>query len=108
MWVHKSTHHFDLLNWWIDSDPDEVFALGDLEHYGKNGPFRGFNCRSCESKSKCDYYLDITKDKLLMDLYVNNEKYDGYIRDKCLFREDIDIYDKMSAQIKYTLSLIHI
>ena len=36
-----------------------------------------------------------------MDLYVNNEKYDGYIRDKCLFREDIDIYDKMSAQIKY-------
>ena len=101
LWVHKATHHFDLLNWWIDSDPDEVFALGDLEHYGKNGPFRGFNCRSCEFKSKCDYYLDITKDKLLMDLYVNNEKYDGYIRDKCLFREDIDIYDKMSAQIKY-------
>ena len=101
LWVHKATHHFDLLNWWIDSEPDEVFALGDLEHYGKNGPFRGFNCRSCEFKSKCDYYLDITKDKLLMDLYVNNEKYDGYIRDKCLFREDIDIYDKMSAQIKY-------
>ena len=101
MWVHKATHHFDLLNWWIDSDPDEVYALGDLEHYGKNGPFRGFNCRSCEFKNKCDYYLDITKDKLLMDLYVNNEKYDGYIRDKCLFREDIDIYDKMSAQIKY-------
>ena len=84
-----------------DSDPDEVFAIGDLEHYGKNGPFRGFNCRSCEFKNKCDYYLDITKYKLLMDLYVNNEKYDGYIRDKCLFREDIDIYDKMSAQIKY-------
>ena len=30
LWVHKATHHFDLLNWWIDSDPDEVFALGDL------------------------------------------------------------------------------
>ena len=36
-----------------------------------------------------------------MDLYVNNEQYDGYIRDRCLFSEDIDIYDKMSAQIKY-------
>lgn len=106
LWVHKATHHFDLLNWWIDSDPDEVFALGDLEHYGKNGPFRGFNCRSCEFKNKCDYYLDITKDKLLMDLYVNNEKYDGYIRDKCLFREDIDIYDKMSAQVKYANNVI--
>ncbi|MEN8122262.1 MAG: Gfo/Idh/MocA family oxidoreductase, partial [Bacteroidota bacterium] len=30
LWVHKATHHFDLLNWWIDSDPAEVFAYGDL------------------------------------------------------------------------------
>ena len=101
LWVHKATHHFDLINWWLDSDPEEVFALGDLEHYGKNGPFRGSNCRSCEFKDKCDYYFDINKDKRLMDLYVNNEQYDGYIRDRCLFSEDIDIYDKMSAQIKY-------
>jgi hypothetical protein len=36
-----------------------------------------------------------------MDLYVANEKYDGYIRDNCLFRREINIYDKMSAQIKY-------
>lgn len=21
LWVHKATHHFDLLNWWLDSDP---------------------------------------------------------------------------------------
>jgi predicted dehydrogenase len=36
-----------------------------------------------------------------MDLYVNNEQHDGYIRDSCLFRPEINIYDKMSAQIKY-------
>ena len=41
-----------------------------------------------------------------MDLYVKNEKHDGYIRDNCLFREDIDIYDKMSAQIKYKNDII--
>ncbi|MBM1106476.1 Gfo/Idh/MocA family oxidoreductase [Aurantibacter crassamenti] len=101
LWVHKSTHHFDLLNWWIDSDPEEVFAYGDLEHYGKNGPFRGSNCRSCEHKTKCDYHWDITKDEHAMKLYANNEEHDGYIRDNCLFREEIDIYDKMSAQVKY-------
>lgn len=101
LWVHKATHHFDLLNWWIDSDPTEVFAYGDLEHYGKNGAFRGSNCRSCEHKTTCDYFFDITKDKRMMDLYVANEKYDGYIRDNCLFREEINIYDKMYAQIKY-------
>jgi hypothetical protein len=89
------------LNWWLDSEPSEVFAYGDLEHYGTNGPFRGDNCRTCEHKNNCDYYYDITKDKRMMDLYVANEKYDGYIRDNCLFRNEIDIYDKMSAQIQY-------
>jgi predicted dehydrogenase len=101
LWVHKATHHFDLLNWWLDSDPEEVFAYGDLEYYGSNGPFRGKNCRSCDHKAECKFYWDITRDKRSMDLYVNNEHHDGYIRDSCLFRPEINIYDKMSAQIKY-------
>ena len=101
LWVHKATHHFDLLNWWIDSDPAEVFAYGDLEYYGENGPFRGDKCRTCEHKKECKFYWDITKSKRSMDLYVKNEKHDGYIRDNCLFRKEINIYDKMSAQVKY-------
>lgn len=101
LWVHKATHHFDLLNWWLNSDPEEVFAYGDLEHYGANGPFRGDKCRTCPHKSKCDYFFDITKDDHLMNLYVAHEEHDGYIRDNCLYRNEINIYDKMSAQIKY-------
>jgi predicted dehydrogenase len=101
LWVHKATHHFDLVNWWLDSDPKEVFAYGALEHYGSNGPFRDKNCRVCSHKLKCKYHWDITKDQRSMDLYVANEKHDGYIRDNCLFRREINIYDKMSAQIKY-------
>jgi predicted dehydrogenase len=99
--VHKSTHHFDLLNWWIDSDPEEVFAYGKLEFYGKNGPFRGTTCRGCAHADKCDFHWDITRSEHLMKLYVENEKYDGYHRDGCVFREDINIYDKMAVQIKY-------
>jgi predicted dehydrogenase len=106
LWVHKATHHFDLLNWWIDSDPAEVFAFGDLEFYGENGPFRGDKCRTCPHKSECKFYWDITTNKRLMDLYVNNEKYDGYIRDACLYRREINIYDKMSAQVKYENNVI--
>jgi predicted dehydrogenase len=98
---HKSTHHFDLLNWWLDSDPVQVFAYGGLEFYGSNGKFRGKNCRSCAHKQECKFYWDITKEEQLVGLYCNNEKYDGYIRDNCLFRPEINIYDKMSAQIKY-------
>ena len=106
LWVHKATHHFDLLNWWLDSDPKEVFAYGALEHYGSNGPFRGDNCRTWPHKGECKFHWDITKDKRSMDLYVNNEKHDGYIRDNCLFRHEINIYDKMSAQIKYANDVI--
>lgn len=106
LWVHKATHHFDLLNWWIDSEPSEVFAYGDLEHYGANGPFRGDKCRTCQHRSECDYFWDITKDNHMMRLYVDHEKYDGYIRDNCLFRDEIDIYDKMSAQVKYKNNVV--
>jgi predicted dehydrogenase len=99
--VHKSTHHFDLLNWWLDSDPVEVKAYGALEHYGANNSFRGDKCRTCNLKDTCKFYWDITTNKTYMDLYVANEEYDGYIRDNCLWRKEIDIYDKMSVQVKY-------
>jgi len=99
--LHKASHHFDLLNWWIDSDPVEVYAYGKLEHYGRNNPFRGENCRKCAHKSECKFYFDITNDAHLMQLYVENEKFDGYIRDNCLWREEINIFDKMAVQIKY-------
>jgi predicted dehydrogenase len=83
---HKATHHFDMLNWLIDSDPVEVTAYGDLEHCGINNPFRGANCRNCAYTDKCRFYWDITTDKRAMELYVQNEKYDGYIRDNCVWR----------------------
>lgn len=101
LWVHKATHHFDLLNWWLNSEPVEVSAYGSLEHYGKNNSFRGATCRGCEHKDNCKFYWDITKDQRLTDLYVKNEQHDGYVRDGCVWSNDIDIYDKMSAQIIY-------
>jgi predicted dehydrogenase len=99
--VHKASHHFDLLNWLIDSDPVEVFAYGKLEHYGRNGAFRGENCRTCPHKTECKFFWDINTDPLLVKLYVDNAQYDGYNRDGCVFREDINIFDKMAASIKY-------
>ena len=120
LWVHKACHHFDLLNWWIDSDPETVYALGALEFYGKNGPFRAENCRTCPHIRQCQFYWQIERPisdfvleasgigearpqgpSLLRLLYINNEHYDGYLRDGCVFKNDIDIYDKMAATIKY-------
>lgn len=99
--VHKASHHFDLLNWWLQSEPDEVFAHGGLEFYGKNNSFRHSNCRPCPHKSKCQFYWDINKNEELVKLYVDNEKHDGYLRDGCVWSEDVNIFDKMAVQIKY-------
>ena len=99
--VHKASHHFDLLNWWVGSEPEEVFGNGALEFYGRNNSFRHTDCRSCPFKTECKFYWDINKDKRLVDLYVKNYEYDHYLRDGCVWREDIDIFDKMAVQIKY-------
>lgn len=102
LWVHKATHHFDLINWWLGADPIEVSAYGDLNIYGKNSSFRGTNCRTCPHKAKCPFYFDMTKDARLMKLYAECEDVDGYFRDGCVFREDVDIYDTMTAAVKYS------
>jgi predicted dehydrogenase len=100
--VHKASHHFDLMNWWLGADPVEVSGAGALKVYGKNGTFRGTNCRTCTHKSECRFYYDMTKDKKRMDLYAACEDVDGYYRDGCVFREDVDIFDTMSAIVKYS------
>lgn len=102
LWVHKATHHFDLINWWLNADPVEVTAQAGLEVYGKKGPFRSTNCRVCPHQSTCAFYYDITKSPRRMRLYVDCEDVDGYYRDGCVFREDVDIYDTMSALVKYS------
>ena len=98
---HKASHHFDLLNWWLASEPEEVHAYGALEFYGRNNSFRHTHCRPCPHKSACKFYWDMTKDPRLMALYADNEKYDGYLRDGCVWKNDIDIFDKMAVQIRY-------
>lgn len=101
LWVHKASHHFDLLGWWLNSEPEEVFAYGALEFYGKNGKQRAKNCRNCPHTGTCNFYWDVIKNAYYKMLYTDHEHHDGYLRDGCVFKEDIDIYDKMCASIKY-------
>jgi len=102
LWVHKASHHFDLVNWWLGADPVEVSAYGHLNVYGKANPYRFTHCRPCPHKAKCPFYFDITKNERLMKLYAQAEDMDGYHRDGCVFREDVDIYDTMNASVKYS------
>lgn len=103
--VHKSTHHFDLVNWWINQKPEEVFAFGKLNLYGHNGStkyangMKGKNCRNCEFTDKCEFYYALKDYE--KNLYANNEHLDGYYKDGCVYADDIDIYDTMAVTVKY-------
>lgn len=106
--VHKSTHHFDLVNFWLGSIPTRVFALGDLKFYGReNAEERGvtdFYFRSLGSeKAKNDpFALDIAGDaSYLKLLYFDAENDDGYIRDQSVFGDGISIEDTMNVLVQY-------
>ncbi len=104
--VHKACHHFDLAHWWLSAVPVSVHAIAGrqfytaktAERYGLSK--RGERCKDCPVSAKCPFFCDITKewDKAL---YLDNEQYDGYIRDRCVFNDEIDIYDTMNLVVGY-------
>lgn len=107
--VHKSTHHFDLVNWWIDAIPQQVFAYGQLDFYGKaNAIARGDDALTryprytgvAEAKDD-PFALDLNDNEKLRERYLNAEQDSGYVRDRNVFREGIDIFDNMSVNVRY-------
>ena len=105
--VHKATHHFDLINWWLGSTAATVRARGRRAFYrpetadalGLTG--RGERCAGCGAFDACRLRLNVAASRALTALYADNEAYDGYFRDRCVFSPDIDIEDTMQAQIAY-------
>ncbi|MCY0880119.1 MAG: Gfo/Idh/MocA family oxidoreductase [Firmicutes bacterium] len=102
LFVHKATHHFDLINWWLDLEPEEVVAIGSRQYYiPERMSGHGERCSTCTITDRCPFYLDLANTPNLRELYLDHEEYDHYWRDGCVFSEDIDIEDTMSALIRY-------
>ena len=105
--VHKSTHHFDLVNFWLGTKPKQVFAYGDLMFYGReNAENRGvtkfYNRGHGSENAKGDpFALVMEGNENLEGLYLNAEKEDGYIRDQSVFGDGISIEDTMNVLVKY-------
>jgi predicted dehydrogenase len=105
--VHKATHHFDLVNWWIDSYPQQVFAMGDLRFYGReNAAARGehypYERYTNELEAADDpFALFLTDREDFRGLYLDAEAETGYIRDRNVFGAPITIEDTMSVTARY-------
>jgi len=100
--IHKCTHHFDLLNWFLGQDPVKVNAFGTRRFYGNTRENRSERCLDCPHKCSCEFYYDIEKRPLDVALYREVEDADGYFRDKCVFSDEIDIEDSVALNIKYS------
>ncbi|MDP6154442.1 MAG: Gfo/Idh/MocA family oxidoreductase [Phycisphaeraceae bacterium] len=110
--VHKATHHFDMINWWIDSYPKTVYCIGDRMFYGaenaaKRGEVYNYDRYTDVDEAKDDpFYLSLSEDERLTALYLNAEKDSGYVRDQNVFRDDITIEDTMAVTARYRNGVI--
>ncbi len=100
--VHKSTHHFDLVNWFLEEDPLYVNAFGSRRFYGPTREERSVRCLDCPHKGSCKFFKDISADNSLRKMYLECESADGYMRDKCVFSDEIDIEDTISVNVQYS------
>ena len=104
--VHKSSHHFDLVNWWLDDVPSRVFASGGLRFYGpENAAARGLEDRPVrgtgDHAASDPFALDLRDDPRLRDLYLEAEDHDGYLRDLDVFTGPITIEDNLAVLVDY-------
>lgn len=105
--VHKSTHHFDLVNFWLGTKPKTVFAMGDLMFYGKeNAEKRGvteFYQRATGNPAakKDPFALHLDENEHLKAMYLDAEHEDGYQRDQSVFGDGINIEDTMGVMVRY-------
>lgn len=105
--VHKATHHFDLINWWVQSYPAEVYAMGSLMFYGnENAAQRGesyeYKRYTGEAAANNDpFALRLDANPTLKALYLDAEGDTGYLRDRNVFGENITVEDTMSVTARY-------
>lgn len=103
--VHKASHHFDLVNWWLGAEPRVVYAQGQLAFYGpghKHGYARDYS-RAHGSAAALDdpFALHLADNATLRELYLDAEAEDGYYRDRNVFAPGVTIEDDMAVLVKY-------
>ena len=112
--VHKSCHHLDLVSWWIDAAPEQVFAYGALNYYGPNSPHRprdadGKPYTGAELREHDPYFQAQAGSGTFPEPEPSGGRtglygltYDHqYPKDIYLYDDEIDIEDTYSALVRY-------
>src|SRR4051794_26320823 len=106
--VHKASHHFDLVNWWLGAQPVSVFAQTRLFFYGPeagtaHGYDRGYvRAHDTEAAADDPFALDLAANPRLRELYLDAEQHDGYVRDRNVFAPGVSIEDDLAVLVRYS------
>ncbi|WP_431915786.1 Gfo/Idh/MocA family protein [Micromonospora wenchangensis] len=105
--VHKASHHFDLVNWWLDATPVEVYAAGRLFFYGEGGRRHGYardydRAHGSPAADDDPFALRLADHPRLRELYLDAEAEDGYRRDRNVFAPGVSIEDDMAVLARYS------
>ncbi|RZU10367.1 oxidoreductase family protein [Kribbella rubisoli] len=103
--VHKASHHFDLVNWWLGAEPRIVYAQGQLAFYGpghSHGYARPYDRVDGSAAATDDpFALHLADNATLRELYLDAEGEDGYYRDRNVFAPGVTIEDDMALLVSY-------
>lgn len=103
--IHKSSHHFDLVNWWLADVPARVYASGGVRFYGADAAdARGLAPRperGTHDGEHGPFELDLRDDPRLKALYLDNEHHDGYRRDQDVFGPGVTTEDNLAVIVDY-------
>ena len=112
--IHKASHHFDLVNWWVDGAPMQVHAFGALNHYGPKGEFNpsvkdGRHCDQCKERRHCAYRsrwetrnaVYMPDDDHINAFFQQRKLFTEYRPDMCIFDSQINIHDTLVANVRF-------
>lgn len=105
--ITKGSHHLDLANWWMGDAPSKVFARCTRNFFGPGkSPFKGVRCRDCAHAKKCPMYTEVCVkepdyEKLSQELGYRVRGVRNYLRDACVYGDDVDIYDTHALVVEY-------
>ena len=98
--LQKGSHDFDIINWVVDSKIKRIAAFGSQDFFGGNKA-NELVCQSCEERYRCT--------EAVQDKNLSWERPDGkqtevlynQWRNKCAFREEIDVLDNHQVLLEY-------
>jgi predicted dehydrogenase len=106
LWITKSCHDFDQLNWMAGGQPKAVFAVSSLSHY-KPLAKAAKQCRNCSLQYECPDYYDIFQvcqnsgEEIFRQLRLTSEQNGKEPGDLCLFNSDKDTFDNGTVIVTY-------